>query len=190
MSSIETLDPDRYRRIPWKNGRGEMVVIAGDGDDNWQNVGWHFGRTAIIEEGPFSDYTGFERLQVVIKGRGLVLVAPDHEIDLRLPMIPRRYDGGIPVRTRLEAGPVEVVNLIAVRSRFDIDLTRIGAGARLSCKKGVHVVYAPISNAKVEIDARDHTLGKDHALRLTTDAEATLLVKDGDVLVGSIHVNV
>ena len=70
-------------------------------------VAWHFGRTAIIEEGPFSDYTGYERLQVVTKGAGLVLIAPDREIDLRLPMQPRRYDGGTPIRTLLERGPVE-----------------------------------------------------------------------------------
>ena len=95
--------------------------------------------TAIIEEGPFSDYTGYERLQVVTKGAGLVLVAPDHEIDLRLPMHPRRYDGGTPIRTLLEKGPVEVVNLIADRGRFDIDL-RVGkAGAQMFCKSGRHV---------------------------------------------------
>ncbi len=187
MSSIEHLGPDTYRRIPWKNGRGEMVVIDGNGEEGWQNVGWHFGRTAIIEEGPFSDYTGYERLQVVIKGRGLVLVAPDHEIDLRLPMNPRRYDGGTPIRTRLEAGPVEVVNLIADRAKFDIDLRDVGAGALLSCKQGVHVVYAAIGAAKVEIDGRVHMLGEDRALRLTAGHETTVVVKDGRVLIGSIH---
>ena len=60
-------------------------------------VAWHFGRTAIIEAGPFSDYTGYERLQVVTKGAGLVLVAAGDEIDLRRPMHPRRYDGGTPI---------------------------------------------------------------------------------------------
>ena len=145
------------------------------------------GVPAIIEEGPFSDYTGFERLQVVIKGTGLVLIAPDHEIDLRLPMHPKRYDGGTPIRTRLEAGPVEVVNLIADRAKFDIGLRDIDAGALLSCKQGVHVVYAAVSAAKVEIDGRVHMLSEDHAMRLTTGHETTVMVKDGRVLIGSIH---
>ncbi len=131
MPLVEILAPEGHRRMPWKNGRGELVVIDCEGGKSWQDMGvaWHFGRTAIIEEGPFSDYTGYERLQVVTKGAGLVLIAPDHEIDLRLPMHPRRYDGGTPIRTLLEKGPVEVVNLIADRGRFDIDL-RVGkAGA-------------------------------------------------------------
>ena len=90
MPLVQPLAPEGYRRIPWKNGRGELVVMDGEGGDSWQNlgVGWHFGRTAIIEEGPFSDYTGYERLQVVTKGAGLVLIAPEEEIDLRLPMQP------------------------------------------------------------------------------------------------------
>jgi uncharacterized protein len=189
MSLVDPLVPDGYRRIPWKNGRGELVVIDSEGGESWQGMGvaWHFGRTAIIEEGPFSDYTGYERLQVVTRGVGLVLIAPDREIDLRLPMHPRRYDGGTPIRTRLEKGPVEVVNLIANRARFDIDL-RVGkAGAEVSCGSGRHVVYAPVGQAHVEIDGRTYTLAEDHALRLRIDAGADVTVQAGQVIVGSIH---
>jgi environmental stress-induced protein Ves len=138
MPAVEPLAPEDYRRIPWKNGRGELVVVDSEGGESWQNrgVAWHFGRTAIVEEGPFSDYTGYERLQVVIKGAGLVLMARDHEIDLRRPMHPQRYDGGTPIRTRLEKGSVEVVNLIADRARFDIDL-RVGKAREEVPARGV-----------------------------------------------------
>lgn len=189
MLHIEHLDPTSYRRIPWKNGRGELVVIDRAGGESWENMGvaWHFGRTAIVEEGPFSDYTGYERLQVVVRGAGLVLVASDHEIDLRLPMHPQRYDGGMPVRTRLEQGPVEVVNLIANRELFDIDL-RIGKEvAQMNCQVGRHVVYAPHGLAQVEIGGRTYALAEDWALRVSTTAEIDVTVRGGPVLIGSIH---
>ena len=189
MPLVELLAPAGHRRLPWKNGRGELVVIDGEGGENGQNmsVAWHFGRTAIIEEGPFSDYTGYERLQVVTRGAGLVLMAPDHEIDLRLPMLPRRYDGGVPIRTRLERGPVEVVNLIADRARFDIDL-RVGkAGAEMLCERGRHILYAPAGAAQVAVDGRAYALMHDHALRVRTDAGANVAVRDGQVILGSVH---
>jgi len=189
MPLVEPLAPEGHQRIPWRNGRGELIVIDREGGESWQDlsVAWHFGRTAIIEEGPFSDYTGHERLQVVTKGAGLVLIAPDHEIDLRLPMHPRRYDGGTPIRTLLEKGPVEVVNLIADRARFDIDL-RVGkAGANVSCRSGRHVVYAPVGPAHVEIDECAYTLAEDHALRLRVDAGIDVSVQAGQVIVGSVH---
>lgn len=189
MLAVELLSPSDYRRIPWKNGRGELVVIDREGGDSWENMGvaWHFGRTAIVEEGPFSDYTGYERLQIVTGGAGLVLKARDHDIDLRVPMRVQRYDGATPIRTMLEQGPVEVVNLIADRSRFAIDL-RVGeAGAEMLCRPGHHVVYTPTGNSRVEVDGRAYTLAKDYALRLRTSAEAMVLVQEGQVLLGSIH---
>lgn len=189
MPLVEPLIPEVYRRIPWKNGRGELVVIDSEGGESWQNMGvaWHFGRTAIIEEGPFSDYTGYERLQAVTKGAGLVLIARDREIDLRLPMHPQRYDGGTPIRTRLEKGPVEVVNLIADRARFDIDLRVSDAGTEVFCRPGRHVVYAPVATAHVKIDGRAYILPEDNALRLRIDAGTDIIVQAGQVIVGSIH---
>ncbi len=150
------------------------------------SVAWHFGRTAIVEEGPFSDYTHYERLQVVIRGAGLVLIAPDHEIDLRHPMHPRRYDGGLPIRTRLEEGPVEVVNLIAHRARFDINLHVVDAGTVVTGEAGRNVVYAPVEMARVEIDGLAHSLSKDHALKLLNDKPTEIAVTSGRVLIGSI----
>ena len=156
MPLVEPLAPEGHRRIAWKNGRGELVVIDNDGGESWENMGvaWHFGSTAIIEEGPFSDYAGYERLQVVTRGAGLVLIAPDHEIDLRLPMHPRRYDGGTPIRTRLENGPVEVVNLIADRASFDIDLRVGNAGAEVfSSLAGTSCMHQSARRTSKSMDA-------------------------------------
>jgi environmental stress-induced protein Ves len=193
MPQIDLLRAEDYRRIPWKNGRGELVVITRAGGDSWEGtdidnrVAWHFGRTAIVEEGPFSDYSGYERLQVVIDGAGLVLVAPDHEIDLRIPMRPQRYDGGTPIRTRLEQGPVEVVNLIADRTRFAIDLRVVSAGAALVCEAGCHIVYPPAGAVNVRIGDREIVLEKDQALRIETGSPVEFSVVTGVTLIGSIR---
>jgi uncharacterized protein len=186
--TVERLDPAHYRRTPWKNGGGELVVITAGGGDGWSagGVAWHFGRTQIVAPGPFSDLAGFERLQVVIKGRGLVLVTPTGEIDLRHPFRPRRYDGGTPIVTRLEHGPVEVVNLIADRRRFDIDL-RVGeAGETITLGSGEHVVHAPIEAVAIEIGAQRVELPEDHAVRVRAEAGTVLKVMAGRALIGTI----
>jgi hypothetical protein len=79
------------------------------------------------------------------------------------------------------------VNLIADRSRFAIDL-RVGeAGAEMHCRPGHHVVYTPTSDSRVDVDGRAYTLAKDHALRLCTSAETTVVVQEGQILLGSVH---
>lgn len=188
MIEIEPLSPRDYTRVPWKNGRGALTVIDRSGADGWDRTAaiWHFGRTTIVEEGPFSDYSGFERLQVAIDGAGLVLVAPDHEIDLATPFTVARYDGGLPVRTRLASGPVEVVNLIANKALFEIDL-RVGhPGDTSLMPRGRHVAYAPRGAARVTVGSEPFALPEDHALRIRSDRVGSLRVEEGTVLLASI----
>ena len=90
------------------------VDIASDGDV------WRFGRTPITAAGSFSDYTGFDRMQVLVAGSGLVLETPDGEIDVRTPFKPVRFAGETRIVSRLEAGPVEVINLMGDRRRGQI----------------------------------------------------------------------
>jgi environmental stress-induced protein Ves len=188
MIAIEPLAPGDFTRVPWKNGRGALTVIDRSVSEGWDRTApiWHFGRTTIVEDGPFSDYSGFERLQVAIDGSGLVLVAADHEIDLATPFTVVRYDGGLPVRTRLTSGPVEVVNLIANKTLFDIDLRVCRASDTSLIARGRHVAYAPKGAARVTIGSETFALPENHALRIRSDRVGSLRVEDGIVLLGSI----
>lgn len=189
MTDVEMLDPASYRRIPWKNGGGMLVNIAGESSGSWQGGGvdWHYGRTAIVAPGPFSDLTGYERLQVVIRGQGLVLVTPSGEIDLRRAFVPVRYDGGMPIVTRLENASVEVANLIADRARFAIELRVGAAGDVLACRPGEHVVHAAAEAAIIDVSGSRFALADDHAVRLRPATPIGIAITSGRVLVASVH---
>ena len=125
---LTAIDPAAFRHTPWKNGGGVTTDIAesmlpGFAPGSWEGMVWRFGRTAIVTPAPFSDLSGFDRLQVLVSGSGLVLETPDGEIDVRQPFKPVRFAGETPIVSRLEAGPVEVVNLIGDRvARVDRSL--------------------------------------------------------------------
>ena len=189
MPLVEPLAPEGHRRIPWKNGRGELVVIDSEGGKSWQDMGvaWHFGRTAIIEEGPFSDYTGYERLQVVTKGVGLVLVAPDHEIDLRLPMHPqalrRRHADTHPAREGPRGSREPDRQPRAFRYRpargqsRRRDVLQIRSARRVcACRRGAR------RNRRTRLHARrGPRTARAHRFRDNVTVQA------GQVIVGSIH---
>jgi len=177
---ITTIDPAQYRRTPWKNGGGTTVDIAE------QNGVWRFGRTPITAPGPFSDYAGFDRLQVLVAGRGLVLQTPDGEIDVRTPFKPVRFTGETPIVSRLEAGAVEVVNLIGDRSKVWLDLQMLHAGATLARSAGTHLAYAPDGPVALAIDGRPQLLAADHALRLETSSPTMIGCTSGVLLLGSV----
>src|SRR6185503_837840 len=114
----------------------------------------------------FSDYTGFDRAQVLVAGRGLVLQTPNGEIDVREPLRPVAFAGEMPIVSRLEDGPVEVVNLIGNRARVRIDLQVLRAGAALGRSAGTHIVYAAHGPVTLAIDGAPQRLAADHALRI------------------------
>ena len=181
---ITRLDPDGYQRTPWKNGGGVTTDIALDNDTGGDV--WRFGRTPITAAGPFSDYTGFDRLQVLVSGRGLVLQTPAGEIDVRQPFRPVRFAGETPIVSRLESGPVEVVNLMGERSRVRIDLAVLEAGWTQELGAGVHIAYCPGGRARLRIDGETFDLEADGALRIEAGKKAAVACEAGLIVLGSV----
>jgi environmental stress-induced protein Ves len=182
--TITRLDPAHYITTPWKNGGGVTVDIAvvtdKDGDV------WRFGRTPIVASGPFSDYSGFDRVQVLVAGSGLVLKTPDGEIDVREPFRPVRFAGETPIVSRLESGPVEVVNLIGNRAKVRIDIRVLEAGRDLILGSGTHVAYAPGETATIDVQGTPYDLATDHGLRIESDGLIVVTGTAGRLLLASI----
>ncbi|POR46812.1 HutD/Ves family protein [Bosea psychrotolerans] len=190
-ASFTPLPSEAFRRTPWKNGGGVTIDIAdayreGATPGSWDGMIWRFGRTSIVAPGPFSDLTGYERLQLVIAGSGLVLETPAGEIDLRSPFKPARYDGGTPIISRLENGPVEVVNLIADRALCEIDLIVAMAGQNAALSAGTHVIYAPENAFTGSCDGKPVRIAPGQALSVKVRIAVSLEAVTGLAVVATI----
>jgi environmental stress-induced protein Ves len=188
---VAALDPALYRRSPWKNGGGVTIDIADDyrpgaTQGAWDGVIWRLGRTGIVAAGPFSDLTGYDRIQAVVAGRGLVLETPDGSIDVRTPFRPVRFRGETKIVSRLEAGPVEVVNLIGDRAAVRLDMAFLSAGEARVLEAGTHVAYAPTGAVGLTGAGGRHELAAQHALRIDTAEPMSLRCDAGLALIASI----
>lgn len=177
--SIIPLHPAGFVRTPWKNGGGTTVDIAFSGDI------WRFSPSPITAAGPFSDYTGFDRLQVLVIGSGLVLQTPAGEIDVRRPFRPVRFAGETPIVSRLEAGPVEVINLMGERRRVRLDLVVLEAGDARALGPGVHIAYCPADRAVLQLGDRKNDLPADHGLRIE-NMDVIAACRAGRIVLGSV----
>jgi hypothetical protein len=88
--------------------------------------------------------------------------------------------------SRLEAGPVEVVNLIGNRAQVRVDLQVLRAGAAIGRSAGTHLLYAGDGPTALQIDGRPHALAADHTLRVDGTSSTMIACTEGLVLVGSI----
>lgn len=178
--SAHLLKPQDYRRTSWKNGGGITTDIAHDGEL------WRFSRTPITASGPFSDYAGFDRMQMLVAGHGLVLETPDGEIDVRVPFKPVRFAGELAITSRLEAGPVEVLNLLGDRSKVMLDLAVLEAGESRHLGSGRHIAYCPGGAAVARLGEEAFDLSADHALHLEQADGEVLACVTGRIVLGSV----
>ena len=187
-SQLTRLDPKHYRRAPWKNGGGVTVDIAdayasGVAPGSWSGMLWRFGRTEIVAPGPFSDLSGFDRILTVIGGRGLLLdIDGGRTLDVREPYRPVRFRGEDRIMSRLEAGPVAVLNLMADRAGYVIDVA-IVSGGEVALDGGINLVYA-LEPSVVDLGERA-SLAPDETLRIDGAGSALNLV-DGRVALARI----
>lgn len=188
---IAALDPAGYRHMPWKNGGGVTIDVAvtmlpGFAPGGWEGIVWRFSRTAIVTPGAFSDLSGFDRQLVLISGQGLVLDTPAGEIDVRQPFRPVRFAGETGIVSRLEAGPVEVVNLIGDRSQVSIDLSCLAGGATCACPTGVYVIYAATNSCELSINGRACAVAAGHAVRIDAGESFAVASRLGTAIVAGI----
>lgn len=186
------LKSEDYTRSPWKNGGGIFTDIAGAwradaAPKDWSSLLWRFASTPIVAPGPFSHMPGIDRLQMVVSGRGLVLKSPTQDFDEREPFTPVRFTGELAIMTELEAGPVEVVNLMARRGAAEIDLLALREPGDRSLSAGTHLVYAPQGDCRLRLDGEDLIIPGHGTLRIELTAASGLTLVSGLAVLASIR---
>lgn len=186
------LTSDHYTRSPWKNGGGVFTDIADAhradaAVKDWDSLLWRFATTPIVAPGPFSHMPGIDRLQMVVGGRGLVLKSPTREFDEREPFTTVRFTGEDEIVTVLEAGPVEVVNLMARRGAGEIALLALRVPGEHQLATGTHLVYAARGGCGIRLGGADVAIPDRGTLRIELAAAATLALVSGLAVLGSIR---
>jgi environmental stress-induced protein Ves len=105
-----------FTATPWKNGGGithEAIRVPASGDP----FRWRVSLAHIDASGPFSDYAGYNRKMVLLRGAGLELRFGDGEQHtLRKVGEMAEFDGALPTYCHLLNGPCVDLNLMVLKS--------------------------------------------------------------------------
>ena len=187
------LKSEDYARSPWKNGGGIFTDIADAHRADapvkaWDSLLWRFASTPIVATGPFSHMPGIDRLQMVVGGRGLVLKSPTQEFDEREPFTTVRFTGELEIATRLEEGPVEVVNLMGRRGAVALELEALREPGERRLSAGTHLIYAARGDCTVRLEGTDFAISHDNTLKVELTGASTLALVSGLAVLGSIRI--
>jgi environmental stress-induced protein Ves len=187
------LKSEDYTRSPWKNGGGIFTDIADAhradaAVKDWDSLLWRFAATPIVAPGAFSYMQGIDRLQMVVGGRGLVLKSPGQEFDEREPFTTVRFTGELEIVTELEAGPVEVVNLMARRGAVKIELEALREPGDRQLSAGTHLLYAARGDCSIRLGGADFAISHENTLKVELTGASTLALVSGLAVLGSIQI--
>jgi environmental stress-induced protein Ves len=121
------VNPDQYRRMPWKNGGGETVEIAifprgADLDD----FGWRVSTATVGSDGPFSTFEGIDRTLCILSGNGISLaVGNDEPLTLDRDSAPFSFPADGSAVARLVDGPITDLNVMTRRTDWRHDVRRL-----------------------------------------------------------------
>ena len=123
---------------PWRNGGGVTFEVARAADpQHADRFLWRVSIAHVDRDGPFSSFSGYERLIGVIEGQGMELLGPGGAPTLLRPFEVVAFSGDAVMAGRLTSGPVRDLNVI-------FDPARCGASLRFLQARGEQPVHEAI----------------------------------------------
>jgi len=116
MPEITLIPPSDYRVMAWRNGQGtttEIAIAPGAGD----RFRWRLSIADVAASGPFSDFSGYDRVIAVVSGAGMRLaVAGRAPVELTQASDPYPFPGDAATECTLLGGPIRDFNLMTDRA--------------------------------------------------------------------------
>jgi environmental stress-induced protein Ves len=115
---ITILSPKQFKTIPWKNGQGETIELAINVGGKLDDFIWRLSMASVVEDGVFSDFSGYQRNLILIEGNGINLQHDDSKIDkLNRILDVANFDGGCRTVGNLTAGEITDFNIITHKEK-------------------------------------------------------------------------
>lgn len=149
-----------YRRMPWKNGKGETVEVAVfPSDRSIDNFDWRISMATVAENGPFSVFEGVDRTLSVLSGDGIALsIEGQDTVDLRIGSAPHAFPADAAASARLLGTVITDLNVMTRRGRFRHKVGTITAPSTLGPVDGTVLVLCQSGFLEISAGGTPETL--------------------------------
>jgi uncharacterized protein len=184
--TISLIRWDDHQLVPWKNGLGMTREVA-NGHRPDGSMLWRVSLATVDRDGPFSDFTGYKRVIMMLEGEGMRLDFGSHGTAwLERPFVPVVFDGAWLTSATLMDGPTRDLNVVTAQQDAASEVEVLPVAKALDIEgRGltlVHVLRGSIAAAADTLDTGD-------TLRLDgKETNCTLRAAAGDALVYRIHI--
>jgi uncharacterized protein len=145
VPALKIIRKSSFTQHPWKNAGGityEAIRVP-PGDEPFL---WRVSVAHIEAPGPFSDFAGYDRKMVLLRGSGVALKFANGERRvLRRIGDLAEFDGAVPAHCELLGGPCVDLNVMVSKSvRADVRIEPVGEGHWVHASKSESILIFSI----------------------------------------------
>lgn len=116
---LTVFTPEKFKSIPWKNGLGHTTELAISEGGNLDDFDWRLSIASVVNDGDFSNFSGYQRNLVLIDGEGLTLDHRNGDIDELTNLLDiARFDGSSKTHGCLINGAIKDFNIMTNQLSF------------------------------------------------------------------------
>ncbi|WP_057830001.1 HutD/Ves family protein [Colwellia sp. TT2012] len=120
---ITLISPNEFKTIPWKNGLGHTTELAISDGGNLDNFAWRLSIASVVNDGDFSNFSGYQRNLVLIEGAGLTLDHHNGDVDKLIQLLDiARFDGANKTHGSLLNGGIKDFNIMTKQTAFSAEV--------------------------------------------------------------------
>tara|TARA_Y100001960_G_scaffold319311_1_gene390445 strand:+ start:125 stop:730 length:606 start_codon:yes stop_codon:yes gene_type:complete len=120
---LTILFPETFKTIPWKNGLGHTTELAINSDGDLDNFDWRLSIANVVNDGNFSNFSGYQRHLILIEGEGIILDHGNGEIDNLTNLLDiAHFDGGSNTYGSLVNGGIKDFNIMTNKDSFTAEV--------------------------------------------------------------------
>lgn len=189
---FQIIHSSQFITTPWKNGLGETTELAISDGDTLSNFDWRLSMATVSQNGVFSNFSGYFRNLILIKGNGIDLTHSSQigEIKTRTDCLSQTlsvssFDGGDTTYGKLHDGIIVDFNVITKLEKIEADVSTFLANQTIKktiASNTLCFVYALTASLKVANQNEHIKLPQGDLLKIESDEGKELTVSGANFI--------
>ena len=126
MKPFKIYSPQSFQTLPWRNGLGSTVELLAETSNKNEAFSWRLSIASVANDGPFSDFSGYDRTLLLLEGSGITLNKPNGVFKvLNSSLDYANFKGEDLIDATLHDGPIKDFNIMTLRSICTSSVTAI-----------------------------------------------------------------
>ena len=126
MKPFKIYSPQSFQTLPWRNGLGSTVELLAETQNKNEDFSWRLSIASVANDGPFSDFSGYDRTLLLLEGSGITLNKPNGVFKvLNSSLDYANFKGEDLIDATLHDGPIKDFNIMTLRSICTSSVTAI-----------------------------------------------------------------